>query len=262
MKFKLLVNGNNLSLVKDFLGYTGQYFDCVSTTDVISDMTAHFKLLNPDAFLCFVDSAYDGTVEQIMRLRSCSEFNSAPIVIVAKEDTIEDLDREYYQTLADLMLIRPISSDNIVLSVLKYIEEEKIRAASAKRAEHAPKPKTKKHILVVDDDRNVLKLLKNALDEKYEVTATLNGLLVEKILATKPIDVIILDYEMPIMTGVDVYRKLKENEEYAKIPVCFLTGVSERSKVEEIMALKPNGYLLKPIDMEMLMAAIANLINK
>ena len=66
---------------------------------------------------------------------------------------------------------------------------------------------------------------------------------------------------MPIMTGADVYRKLKENEEYSKIPVCFLTGVSERSKVEEIMSLKPNGYLLKPIDMEMLMAAIANLIN-
>ena len=56
-------------------------------------------------------------------------------------------------------------------------------------------------------------------------------------------------------------RKLKENEDYARIPVCFLTGVSERSKVEEIMSLKPNGYLLKPIDMEMLMAAIANLIN-
>ena len=109
--------------------------------------------------------------------------------------------------------------------------------------------------------REALKLLKNALEEKYEVTATLNGLLVEKILASKPIDLIILDYEMPIMTGADVYRKLKENADYAKIPVCFLTGVSERSKVEEIMSLKPNGYLLKPIDMEMLMAAIANLIN-
>ena len=53
MKFKLLVNGNNLSLVKDFFGYTGQYFDCMSTTDVIKDMTAHFQLFNPDAFLVF-----------------------------------------------------------------------------------------------------------------------------------------------------------------------------------------------------------------
>lgn len=266
MKFKLLVNGNNLSLVKDFFSYTGQYFDCISTTDVIKDMTAHFQLFNPDAFLCFVDSAYDGTVEQILRLRTCAEYNSAPIVIVSKEETIEELEGEGFENFADLTLVRPISSDNIVLSILRFIEEEKAKAALANSAEKLPEepqpePNKKKHILVVDDDRNMLKLLKNALEEKYEVTATLNGLLVEKILASKPIDLIILDYEMPIMTGADVYRKLKENEEYAKIPVCFLTGVSERSKVEEIMSLKPNGYLLKPIDMEMLMAAIANLTN-
>ena len=91
MKFKLLVNGNNLTLVKDFFGYTGQYFYCLSTTDVIKDMTAHFELFNPDAFLCFIDSAYDGTVEQILRLRTCPEYNSAPIVIVSKEETIEEL---------------------------------------------------------------------------------------------------------------------------------------------------------------------------
>ena len=184
-----------------------------------------------------------------------------------KEETIEELADEGFENFADLTLVRPISSDNIVLSILRFIEEEKVKAALANSEEKPPEeepqpePNKKKHILVVDDDRNVLKLLKNALEEKYEVTATLNGLLVEKILASKPIDLIILDYEMPIMTGADVYRKLKENADYAKIPVCFLTGVSERSKVEEIMSLKPNGYLLKPIDMEMLMAAIANLIN-
>lgn len=229
-------------------------------------MTAHFELFNPDAFLCFIDSAYDGTAEQILRLRTCEEYNSAPVVIVSKEETIEELEAEGFENFADLTLVRPISSDNIVLSILRFIEEEKARAALANTPEEiheepAPEPDKKKHILVVDDDRNVLKLLKNALEEKYEVTATLNGLLVEKNLATKPIDLIILDYEMPIMTGADVYRKLKESADYAKIPVCFLTGVSERSKVEEIMSLKPNGYLLKPIDMEMLMAAIANLIN-
>ena len=185
---------------------------------------------------------------------------------MSKEETIEELEGEGFENFADLTLVRPISSDNIVLSILRFIEEEKVKAALANSPEQIseepqPEPNKKKHILVVDDDRNMLKLLKNALEEKYEVTATLNGLLVEKILATKPIDLIILDYEMPIMTGADVYRKLKENEDYARIPVCFLTGVSERSKVEEIMSLKPNGYLLKPIDMEMLMAAIANLIN-
>ena len=265
MKYKLLINGNNNAIVKDFFGYTGNYFDCLSTTDALNDLTNHFKLFEPNAFLCFLDSAYDGTIDQIRKLRASSAYNSAPIIFVAKEETCEELEEENVHNLADLILMRPITSDNIVLRIISYLREEEIRKAkalekAAKAKKFEEEPDRKKHILVVDDDRNVLKLLKNVLEEKYEVTATLNGLLVEKVLASKPIDLIILDYEMPIMNGAEVYRKLKESKDYSEIPVCFLTGVSERSKVEEIMALRPSGYLLKPIDMEMLMAAIANLI--
>ncbi len=253
MKYKLLVNGNNLAIIKEFLGYTGMYFDCISTTDVLKDMTKHFELMKPDAFLCFVESVYDSTLTQIQKLKDSSEYNSAPIIIVAKKDTCLELEDESYRDLTDLILMRPITSDNILLRILDYLENEKQNSAPIESTE-------KKHILVVDDDRNMLKLLKNALEEKYEVTATLNGLLVEKILASKHIDLIILDYEMPIMTGADVFRKLKQDKNFAKIPVCFLTGVSERSKVEEIMSLRPNGYLLKPIEMDMLLATVGNLI--
>lgn len=253
MKYKLLANGNNLAIIKDFLGYTGMYFDCISTTDVLKDLTKHFELLKPDAFLCFIESVYDTSLEQIQKLKNSSEYNSAPIVLVAKKETYHELEDECYQGLADLVLVRPITPDNIVLRILNYLEEKKNSAESVESDE-------KKHILVVDDDRNMLKLLKSALEEKYEVTATLNGVLVEKILSSKNIDLIILDYEMPIMTGADVFRQIKQNENFAKIPVCFLTGVSERSKVEEIMALRPNGYLLKPIEMDMLLATIENII--
>lgn len=253
MKYKLLANGNNLAIIKDFLGYTGMYFDCISTTDVLKDMTKHFELMKPDAFLCFIESVYDTSLEQIQKLKSSSAYNSAPIVLVAKKETFHELEAECYQGLADLILVRPITPDNIVLRILNYLEEKKNSVEPVKSDE-------RKHILVVDDDRNMLKLLKSALEEKYEVTATLNGVLVEKILASKHIDLIILDYEMPIMTGADVFRQLKQNESFAKIPVCFLTGVSERSKVEEIMAMRPNGYLLKPIEMDMLLATIENII--
>lgn len=260
MKNKLLVSGNNPVIVKDFFVYGGNYFDCLSTTTIPMDLNNHFQFFVPDAFLCFLDSIYDGTVEQLQRLRESPSYNFAPIIIVTKEENCEKLEKDILRKLADLILIRPITYDNIVLRIISYLEKEEMRRAKALEKVKEDEPDRKKHILIVDDDRNVLKLLKSALQEKYEVTATLNGLLVEKVLASKQIDLIVLDYEMPIMTGADVYRKLKENEEYAKIPVCFLTGVSERSKVEEIMSLRPNGYLLKPIDMEMLKAAIENLL--
>ncbi len=119
----------------------------------------------------------------------------------------------------------------------------------------------KKHILIVDDDRTVLKMLKTALEEEYDITTMVNGVMVEKFLMAKDVDMVILDYEMPGLTGADIFRKLKVNEKTVKIPVCFLTGISDREKIMEVMSLRPHSYLLKPIDMDMLKAAITNLTN-
>ncbi len=137
---------------------------------------------------------------------------------------------------------------------------------TAQKPEAAPpaqekKAGGKKHILIVDDDRTVLKMLKTALEEEYDITTMVNGVMVEKFLMAKDVDMVILDYEMPGLTGADIFRKLKVNEKTEKIPVCFLTGISDREKIMEVMSLRPHSYLLKPIDMDMLKAAITNLTN-
>lgn len=286
MKYKLLVNGSNQAIVKDFLSYKENYFDCLSTTDAFVDLEKHFRLFSPHAVLCFVERIYDGLLENLQQLKASAVYNSAPIVFVTKEEVAEELEANLDRSTVDLVLLRPITTDNIILRIVRHLDDEAIKRSTELTAnasseeqpsaaespestnkpetpenhEHSAEPPRKKHILVVDDDRNVLKMLKSALEEKYEVTSTLNGLLVEKVLAAKQVDLVVLDYEMPIMTGAEVYRKIKTNSKYSKIPICFLTGVSERSKIEEIMSLKPDSYLFKPIDLEMLMTAIGNLI--
>lgn len=280
MQYRVLVNGSNLMIVKDFLSYKGNYFDCLSTTDALPDLEKHFKLFMPHALVCFVDRIYDGLMENLIDIKHSPEYNRAPIIFITKEEVAQELENNYEKTDVDLILLRPITTDNIILRIMNYLDAEVVKRSimlngqgSSEKSEpvqeeqpvEPPQPEVsdepdrKKHILIVDDDRNVLKMLKTALEEKYEVTATLNGLLVEKVLSAKPVDLIVLDYEMPIMTGAEVYRKIKANDAYSKIPVCFLTGVSDRNKVMEIMSLRPDSYLLKPIDLEMLMTAIENL---
>ncbi len=140
-------------------------------------------------------------------------------------------------------------------------KDELLKQVEAIQAEMLAKEKPKKHILVVDDDRTVLKMLKTALSDKYDVTTMVNGIMVEKFLETKKVDLVILDYEMPVETGAAVFKKIKANEKARKVPVCFLTGISDREKIMEVMALKPHGYMLKPIDMDMLFSTISNLIE-
>ena len=121
---------------------------------------------------------------------------------------------------------------------------------------------SRKHILIVDDDKNILKLLKSALEDRYDVTAIANGKMAMKFLETKTPDLIFLDYQMPVMNGPEVFRAVKKNSSLADIPIVFLTGIAEREKITEVISLKPQGYLLKPINMERVNEKIKALLEE
>ena len=113
----------------------------------------------------------------------------------------------------------------------------------------------RRHILVVDDDVRVLRLLKVHLQD-YDVATAINGKLALKFLENKTTDLIILDYEMPGENGPEVLKKLRANEKTKDIPVIFLTGVADSEKIQEVLLMKPEGYLLKPINKVKLLETI------
>lgn len=282
MKYKILICGRKNLLVSDFIQRTEAYFDTLSTSECWQDILGHFKVFEPHAFVCFVEPEYEKTIGQIRNLKSSGYYNGAAIMLIGDAVTCDQLEvKEKYS--ADLIIRRPVTPDNLTLRITRYFEdlaEAKARAkakqlerqaeADAKQAALDAKAAMelggaadgeKKHILVVDDDRTILKMIKTALGDTYEVTTMINGVMVDKLLESKKVDLIILDYEMPIETGADIFRRIKKNPKADHIPVCFLTGVSEREKIMEVMSLKPHGYLLKPIDMDMLSATIKNLTD-
>ena len=89
----------------------------------------------------------------------------------------------------------------------------------------------------------------------------LNADLIDKFFETKTVDIILLDYEMPGENGPQVFQRLKKMPNAANIPVVFLTGVSDRKKIQEVLSLKPQGYVLKPINMDKLFETIYKLIR-
>ena len=107
----------------------------------------------------------------------------------------------------------------------------------------------------------MLKTLKEYLHEDYDVATAVSGRVALKFLERKKTDLILLDYEMPEENGPAVLEKLRANEETKDIPVIFLTGVSDRKKIQEALALRPQSYLLKPIEREKLVDAIAKIFG-
>ena len=119
----------------------------------------------------------------------------------------------------------------------------------------------RKHILVVDDDPIMLKMIKEHLHDDYDIATAINGKIAMKFLENKSTDLILLDYEMPGENGPAVLEKIREKKSLDGIPVVFLTGVSERGKIQEALALKPQNYLLKPIDRDKLIEIISSILG-
>ena len=102
----------------------------------------------------------------------------------------------------------------------------------------------RKKILVVDDSGTMLRKIKGWLDDRYKITLANSGARAMKALALEIPDLVLLDYEMPIVDGRQVLGMMRDEPEY-NIPVIFLTGKSDAESVKSVLDLKPEGYLLK-----------------
>jgi CheY-like chemotaxis protein len=119
-----------------------------------------------------------------------------------------------------------------------------------------------KKILVVDDEKDVLFVLKKLLTGKgYSVITTTNGTNAIALAKAQHPDLIILDIVMPGMDGGEVSAKLQEHPLTRSIPVIFLTGLlTKTEECEENHIINRNITFAKPIDTEELLAQIEGLL--
>ena len=119
-----------------------------------------------------------------------------------------------------------------------------------------------KKILAVDDEIDVLLIVKTALRSAgFDVETTTNGNDALTLARADPPDLIILDVMMPGMTGFDVMRELKRIENTCMIPIIMLTGVSERSKIQEALSNGTTYYMIKPFDLDQMLEKVRNALD-
>jgi CheY-like chemotaxis protein len=110
-------------------------------------------------------------------------------------------------------------------------------------------------ILVVDDDAPILLLMRNLLREfGFEPVAARNG---EEAIAEarkQTPDLILLDRNMPGMSGDEVVRTLRSDESLSEVPILILSG--EPIDPDEIRRLGATGHVLKPFDVPTLVETI------
>ena len=82
-----------------------------------------------------------------------------------------------------------------------------------------------------------------------------------RFMSKKHTDLVLVDYEMPEMRGPEVLEQIRSNRDTKNIPVIFLTGIADRDKIQQALALNPQGYILKPTDKKTLREKISAVLG-
>ncbi|MDI6785479.1 MAG: response regulator [bacterium] len=186
--------------------------------------------------------------EVIEELRMYEETKSIPIVIISVIQ-VDNQEKLFRLGIADY-LNKPIEPNKLI-SCIKTIEK------------WIKSPGEKKTILIVDDEKDVVTVIRALLQEhNYLTMEAYNGKEAVEMTERRKPDLIIMDIVMPEMNGFEAIRKIKLNKDIAHIPIIVLTVRNlEEDKIKALM-LGASEYLNKPFTKETLINRIKDKLGE
>lgn len=119
-----------------------------------------------------------------------------------------------------------------------------------------------KKVLCIDDSSTIRMLVKKTLEPiGYEIIEADDGTSGVEASLKFPIDLFIVDVNMPQMNGFECVEKVKTNSAYAKTPIVFLTTESSADKKEQGKKLGVSGWMVKPFEPESLVKIVKMLVG-
>lgn len=204
----------------------------VRTAMLSSGSTIMFETaFNPDVLIVHIENVNRQRLFGIMDMRENDTYKYLPMLVIG-----DDKDQEVFASNVKPGADRKVNPEDGNAAIKQAI----IGVIGLRNVEE-------KHVLVIDDDPVVLKTMRSYLEDSYTVTAVKSGKLALKFLERQKPDAIILDYMMPDWDGATTFQLIRSKENGRRVPIIFATGVADKAKVMECLALRPQGYLVKPI---------------
>ena len=203
---------------------------------------------NIDAVLLYAEPELNEDRTALVFLRDKAVEEDIPFFVMGDSNDIDDIRDIIPSHVMQQEFPRPIDVKDVVGAVDDYVKNH---------GKH-----TKKKILVVDDSGAMLRNVKGWLEDRYQVILANSGAMAIKYLALNRPDLVLLDYEMPVVNGKQVLEMIRTESEFSDIPVIFLTSKNDRESITQVMGLKPEGYLLKTMKPEDIVRTIDEFFEK
>lgn len=117
-------------------------------------------------------------------------------------------------------------------------------------------------ILVADDEEVLRMLIVDTLeDEGYELEEAVDGEEAYQLFLENDYDLLLVDYMMPGMTGVELLKKVREHEEKGQVKTLMLTAKSQQRDIEEAKAAGADYFLSKPFSPVKLIGIVEDILD-
>jgi ligand-binding sensor domain-containing protein/signal transduction histidine kinase/CheY-like chemotaxis protein len=120
---------------------------------------------------------------------------------------------------------------------------------------------TKPILLLVEDNKEILNYIKQELTDKYNVITALNGQDAIRVLENENVNMVVSDIMMPIMDGIELCKKLKNDFQHSHIPIILITAKNSLQSKIEGLEVGADAYIEKPFSIDHLQAQISNLLS-
>lgn len=231
------------SLLDHIKEYGHDIYECEPDVKVLSTMS-----LKPDICLLVVESTTVEKATSLVYLKDVAVEKDFPLFLLGYPQDIESIKNILTTVAIQEEIYRPFDVREIAQHIDEFLQQYN--------------SDVKKKILVVDDSGVMLRNVKNLLGDKYQVILANSGAMAVKYLSMDKPDLVLLDYEMPVINGKQVLEIIRTEKDFEGVPVIFLTGKNDRETIIDVMALKPEGYLLKSMSAEKFISAIDEFFEK
>jgi two-component system, chemotaxis family, chemotaxis protein CheY len=120
-------------------------------------------------------------------------------------------------------------------------------------------------LIIADDSRLVRGIVEKAVASiGFKAVHAANGKEALNILEAdnKDINLVLLDWNMPVLNGIDVIKNMRGDDRFKKIPVLMVSTESEDGRIQEAISAGAQGYLTKPFTQDQLINAIHHVLGK
>jgi len=120
-------------------------------------------------------------------------------------------------------------------------------------------------VLVVDDSRIMRNIVKNYFSEQKipcQYVEAENGSDALELLTKKQIDLVLLDWNMPKLSGIEFLKEVRAMPQYDKLPIIMVTSESAKYNVIEALKAGASDYIVKPINGKLFAEKISKIVFK